>query len=655
MCGIAGYFLCDQLDGCRESILRQMAKAIQYRGPNDEGIWFDNKGMEIGLSHRRLSILDLSKEGHQPMTSVSQRYVIVYNGEVYNYKEIQKELVQDSISWRGHSDTEVILAAFDKWGIEKAIEKFNGMFAFAVWDKKKKALTLCRDRLGVKPLYYAAIGKGLLFGSELKALKAYPKFIPNVDRNSLALYLRYNCIPAPYSIFDNVRKLKPGHFIRISYDALNGEREFPHQTCYWNLWECVESGQQDLFRGDEKDAIEHLESLLLDSVKLRMIADVPLGAFLSGGIDSSTIVALMQIQSSKPIRTFSIGFDNKDYDEAVYAKKVAQHLKTQHTELYVSPKQVLDVIPKLPSIYDEPFSDSSQIPTYIVSKLAQQQVNVCLSGDGGDELFGGYVRHSLVPLIWRRLGRIPPILRKVVASGIQKVPPNTWDNIFSHINAFFLTKSRFNRAGDNIHKFCEILPLKTPIDMYLSLCSHWKMPDSVVLNGKEPFNRLLKSFKYNQMDFGQWMMFYDMLTYLPNDILTKVDRATMAVGLEGRVPLLDHRIVEFSWRLPANMKIKNGNGKWILKEITKKYIPAELVDRPKSGFGIPIHKWIRYELKDWVEFLLDENRLNNQGFFDTKQIRKKWDEHLKGQRNWQYHLWDILMFQAWWEDVGKSG
>ncbi|MGB5749944.1 MAG: asparagine synthase (glutamine-hydrolyzing) [Desulfobacterales bacterium] len=649
MCGIAGFLSSIHIPKDCAGWLYGMARTMANRGPDDEGIWFDPKE-GVGLAHSRLSVIDLSPEGHQPMSSMSGRYIIVYNGEIYNYKKIRSELNGMNIRWRGHSDTEVLLAAIDTWGLEEAIKRSNGMFAFALWDRREQILWLGRDRLGIKPLYYARTKNGIVFGSELKACKMYPNFKAEIDRCSLSLYLRHNCIPAPHTIYKSTWKLRPGHLLRIPRDSLHEGGMIPQSYCYWDSRTIAEAGQNNCVQSTTDEVIEQFDKLLRDSVKKRMVSDVPLGAFLSGGIDSSTVVALMQAQSSRPVKTYSIGSFNRGYNEAVYAKEVARHLKTDHTELYVSPQEAMETIPILPTLYDEPFSDSSQIPTYLVSKLARNHVTVSLSGDGGDELFGGYNRHFIVHEIWRKLGWIHPLLRTVTAKSLRSLSPVRWDNLFYKINRLLPAKKQFNRAGDKIHKFSEILSLLTPESMYQDLCSHWKKPEDVVVDGYEPLTNVTDpEFHANLSDFSHWMMYMDLISYLPDDILTKVDRASMGVSLEVRVPFLDYRVVEFAWRLPLSMKIRNGQGKWILRQILHRYVPKELVDRPKSGFGVSIDSWLRGALKEWAEELLSEKRLKEEGFFNLEPIRKKWAEHLSGSRNWQYHLWDVLMFQAWLE------
>jgi asparagine synthase (glutamine-hydrolysing) len=626
------------------SSVRSMVAAIRYRGPDDSGVWSDQR-TGIGLGHARLSILDLTPEGHQPMVSASGRYVIVFNGEVYNFAELRSELEVVGQKFRGHSDTEMMLAAFEEWGIEKAIPRFVGMFAFVLWDRAKRVLTLACDRMGEKPLYYGWQGNTFLFGSELKALKAHPAFQGEIDRGALALMLRHNYIPAPYSIYKDIRKLLPGTYLNFLMGKREGE---PVQ--YWSVREVAERGQAQPFAGSETEAVMALESHLLGSISLQMIADVPLGAFLSGGVDSSTVVALMQAQSSRPVKTFTIGFHEEGYDEAQYAKSVARHLGTEHTELYIMPKEAMNVIPRLPALYDEPFSDSSQIPTFLVSELARRHVTVSLSGDGGDELFGGYNRYFWATNIWRRISWAPQPMRAALAGALTALPPSAWNVMFEGLVHFLPAGWRYANPGDKLHKLAEILAVRTPEEIYLGLVSHWKQPTEVVRGTHEPPTVLTDPAQWADLpDFEQRMMYLDQMTYLPGDILTKVDRAAMGVSLETRVPFLDHRVVEFAWSLPLPMKIRNGQGKWLLRQVLGRHVPKELMERPKMGFGVPIDMWLRGPLKGWAEELLNEARLQREGFFDHRPIREKWVEHRTGRRNWSYYLWDVLMFQAWLE------
>lgn len=626
------------------SSVRSMVAAIRYRGPDDSGVWCDERA-GIGLGHARLSILDLSPEGHQPMVSVSGRYVIVFNGEVYNFAELRSELEIVGQKFRGHSDTEIMLAAFEEWGIEKAVPRFVGMFAFALWDRHTRTLTLGRDRLGEKPLYYGWQGETFLFGSELKALRAHPAFMAEVDRNALALLLRHNYIPAPYSIYQGISKLLPGCLLTVSLSQRN-----PRIAPYWSGKQAIEAGVTHPFEGSESTAVSALEALLKDAVGQQMVADVPLGAFLSGGVDSSTVVALMQAQSSRPVKTFTVGFHEEGYDEAPHAKSVARHLGTEHTELYVMPKEAMSVIPRLPALYDEPFSDSSQIPTFLVSELARRHVTVSLSGDGGDELFGGYNRYFWATNIWRRVGWAPQPMRSALAGALMALPPSAWNGVFMSLSRFLPVGWRYANPGDKLHKLAEVLAVRTPEEIYLGLVSHWKQPTEVVRGSHEPPTVLTDPARWADLpDFEQRMMYLDQMTYLPDDILTKVDRAAMGVSLETRVPFLDHRVVEFAWSLPLSMKIRHGQGKWLLRQVLYRHVPKELMERPKMGFGVPIDMWLRGPLKGWAEELLDEARLQREGYFNPRPIRRKWAEHLTGRRNWSYYLWDVLMFQAWLE------
>lgn len=649
MCGIVGFFdpaRTGDTDFMRATV-RVMRDTLIHRGPDDSGIWVDTAA-GIALGHRRLSIIDLSREGHQPMVSGSGRYVIVYNGEVYNSPALRHELGQKGYDFRGHSDTETILCAIEVWGLEKALVRFIGMFALAVWDCEEKTLVLVRDRIGIKPLYYGWESGVFLFASELKAIKAYPSFNASISRDSLTLLLRHNCIPAPYSIYQGISKLLPGHILRISQMDVENYNLEVKQQIFWNPKDVGEKRQSGIFEENESDAVAELDSLMRDAVRIRMLSDVPLGAFLSGGIDSSTIVALMQTQSLGSVKTFTIGFEDENYDEAKQARAVAGHLGTDHTELYVTHREAMDVIPRLAQLYDEPFGDSSQIPTFLIAEMTRRHVSVCLSGDGGDELFGGYNRHFWGPEIWDRMDRIPAPLRSLVSKGMEAVPPHIWDSVYGLTESVLPIKFRTRLAGEKMQKLARILSANTPEDMYLLLASHWTEPGRVVLEATEPATSLTHPvYSPNGFDFAHRMMYLDLITYLPDDILTKVDRASMGVSLEARVPILDHRVVEFAWRLPLSMKIRNGMGKWILRQVLYKYVPEKLVERPKSGFAVPIDSWLRGPLRDWAEELLAEKRLKDEGFFDPFPVRNKWREHLSGRRNWQYHLWDVLVFQAW--------
>jgi asparagine synthase (glutamine-hydrolysing) len=648
MCGIAGLWTAPGDERAR-AVVETMGDRLSHRGPDDHGSWTD-LGVGIALAHRRLAIVDLSPLGHQPMMSPSGRYVIVFNGEIYNHSQLRRELLNDSrfaFGFRGHSDTEVMLAAIEAWGCESAVGRFVGMFAFALWDRQHRELLLVRDRLGIKPLYYGWAGKTFVFGSELNAITTHPDFRAEIDREALALLMRHSSIPAPHCIYRGIYKLLPGTILTIT----SPERPARAPVAFWSAKEIAERGVVDPFRGSDDEAVRQLDLLLREAVAQRMVADVPLGAFLSGGIDSSTVVALMQSQTDQPVKTFSIGSFDDDHNEAQYAKAVARHLGTDHTELYVTPQDALAVIPKLPTLYDEPFSDSSQIPTFLVSKLAREHVTIALSGDGGDELFAGYNRHVWVERLWNIVRRIPPQSRRASGRAIAALSPNEWDLVFATLRRVFPNSLNHRGPGEKLHKIAGILSAPSPEAMYRRLASHWNQPEFLVLGANEPLTRLTDpAERVDLSDHTDVMLYLDLVTYLPDDILTKVDRASMAVGLEARVPILDHRVVEFAWQIPRSLKIRNGQGKWLLRQVLHRYVPEHLVERPKSGFGIPIGNWLRGPLRSWAEALLDKRRLLEEGFFNPDPIRKKWAEHLTGRKNWQYHLWDVLMFQAWHEE-----
>ncbi len=647
MCGIAGFLTLIKTDN-PFAIATRMADAIVHRGPDDAGAWVD-EAAGVALAHRRLAILDLTPAGAQPMISACGRYVMVFNGEVYNFEEIRIELEKAGAApaWRGHSDTEVMLVAIATWGLEAALKKFVGMFAFALWDRENRTLTLARDRLGEKPLYYGRQGGVFLFGSELKALKQHPAFEGEVDREALALYLRYCTIPAPRSIYRGIHKLTPGTLLRVCAS----DRQLSEPMPFWLLNDVAEQGQREFFQGSDAEAVAALEAKLLDAVRLQQIADVPLGAFLSGGIDSSTIVALMQAQSTRPVRTFTIGFQEAGYNEAEHAKAIARHLGTDHTELYVTPAQAQAVIPRLATLYDEPFADSSQIPTYLVSQMARERVTVSLSGDGGDELFGGYNRYAWATKILQR----PRFLRKLLAHGLTALSPLVLNRLCRALAPVVPKSMRFGLPGDKAHKLASILGAESQVAIYRGLVSTWPAPADVVLGSEEPATLLDDPSRWADVsEFEHRMMYLDAMSYLPDDTLVKVDRAAMGVSLETRVPFLDHRVVEFAWQLPLSMKIRDGQGKWILRQVLYKYVPRNLIERPKTGFGVPIDSWLRGPLREWAEDLLDESRLRREGFFNSAPIRQKWTEHLSGQRNWQYHLWGILMFQEWLDGITHS-
>ena len=667
-----------------KEIAIRMALSISHRGPDDAGVWGDAVA-GIAMSQRRLSIVDLSAAGHQPMHSASGRFVIAFNGEIYNHLQLRAALegvdCSDSFAltnvWSGNSDTETLLAGFEAWGVEATLKKTVGMFAIALWDTQTRSLYLARDRFGEKPLYYGWVGMGnnsaFVFGSELKAIRAYPGFANPVSREALALYMRFTYVPAPQSIYQNIFKLEPGCLLTLSGNLPAAPAAPLHSPAiheslvlhrWWALADVVEAGASKKIN-DESEAVLALESSLQEAVRLQTMADVPLGAFLSGGVDSSTIVALMQLQSTRPIKTFTAGFEEAGYDESPHAKAVAQHLGTEHNEFFITSAEALAVIPKLPFIYDEPFADSSQIPTHLVCKTARQQVKVVLSGDAGDELFGGYSRYFWGPRIWNRLAWLPYPARLALGAAIRKLPVSCWDKMSKPFNAMLPASLGISRTGDKAHKLAARLTgVRDLDDLYISLVSEWQDPAIVVkgvssqrgeadmVGNYKPTNLLDDRLPAQGTKNGQLRMMYrDCTSYLPDDILCKVDRAAMATSLETRLPFLDHRVAELAWRLPLDMKIRGYEGKWALRQVLYKYVPRDLIDRPKAGFGIPIGNWLRGPLRDWAEDLLDERRLQAEGYFYAAPIRTKWSEHVSGQRDHTASLWAVLMFQAWLEDV----
>ncbi|MBL4852011.1 MAG: asparagine synthase (glutamine-hydrolyzing) [Gammaproteobacteria bacterium] len=645
MCGIVGYW---DKRGANAVVVEQMALRIQHRGPDGAGVWL-NQSVELAMAHRRLAIIDLTPAGHQPMTSPCGRFTLVFNGEIYNHVDLRADLQREGghFDWRGHSDTETLLAALRHWGLARTLQYLNGMFAFALWDNEEKSLFLARDRMGEKPLYYGHNGGCFLFGSELKSFKAHPHWQGQIDRNALALFMRHNYVPTPWSIYKGIKKLPAAHFVVIR--EFGQEISKPH--CYWNLAEVARQGVIEQVTDHPEKLIDELDGLLRHSVRSRMASDVPLGAFLSGGFDSTIVAALMQAQSSKPIKTFTIGFHEKGYNEADHAKAVAKHLGTDHTELYVTSEEAMAVIPRLPTIWDEPFSDSSQIPTFLVSELACKHVTVSLSGDGGDELFCGYNRYTQGYQIWRKLQRLPVALRQLIGSLMQVFPGAPLEYLLSLLPKQF----QIPHLADRLPKLAGVIKEKSGESYYHRLVSHWQEPSQLVIGGVEPETIFNRSDQHPELaDFREQMMYLDSMTYLPDDILTKVDRASMAVSLEARVPLLDHRVVEFAWKVPMSLKYRDGKGKWLLREVLYRYVPRELMDRPKMGFGVPIEHWLRGPLREWGEELLSEKRLREEGFFDPAPIRKMWQEHISGKRRWHYYLWDVLMYQAWLEQQQEN-
>jgi asparagine synthase (glutamine-hydrolysing) len=636
MCGLAGFW---SVENPSRDILARMGKALWHRGPDDMGQWID-KSVGFALIHRRLSILDLSHTGHQPMLSPCNRYVLAYNGEIYNHKQLRRELESNggAFNWRGSSDTETLLAGLRHWGIETCLKKLNGMFAFALWDIAEKELYLARDRVGEKPLYYGCNGETFFFGSELKALAVHPNWRGEISRDALALFLRYNNVPGPKSIYHGIDKLPPAHFIKISKYG----KQITRPKCYWSLSEIASRGIKQASQGLQSvnSLSNELDHLIRNAVRLRMLGDVQVGAFLSGGCDSSMVVAHMQAESTSPVKTFSIGNVHSDFDEAKHAAKVAQYLGTDHTELYVTAQEALDLIPKLPQIYDEPFADSSQIPTFLVSQLARHDVKVILSGDGGDELFAGYNRHVIGPRIWRNFTQSPPSIRYL----LRKLMSLVAEGVGSDALGYIFNQRKYPGLSLKFGKLAQALEASNSIGFYDLLRTHWN-ETALVVGGSV-------SYPYSELEGAgllEQMLYQDMITYLPDDIMTKVDRATMAVSLEARAPFLDPDLIEFAWSVPLQYKVHNGKGKWLLRHVLSRYVPRELTDRPKQGFEIPIAQWLRGPLRDWAESLLSESRLRQEGYLNTDLIRSVWKNHLSGCGNREHDIWCVLMFQAWLE------
>jgi asparagine synthase (glutamine-hydrolysing) len=647
MCGIAGFLdpAARRPDPALTDIAVRMAGTLLHRGPDDGGAWSE-AAAGIAFGFQRLSIIDLTPAGHQPMLSADGGHVIVFNGEIYNAEDVRKELNQDGGApmggWRGRSDTEVLLQACVHFGVAAAVERLIGMFAFALWDRTARKLTLVRDRFGVKPLYWAQVNGQFLFGSELKAFRAHPDFRAEMDPAALAGYLRHAYVPSPRSIYRGAHKLRPGHILTRSADGHIAIEP------YWNLRRIAADGVRHSLSNniDPEQAAAKLETLLLDAVGRRMISDVPLGAFLSGGIDSSTVVALMQAQSDRPVRTFTIGFHESGYNEAVHARNVAAHLRTEHTELYLQPDDALKLVPHIPEWFDEPFADASQLPTYLVSHLTRRHVTVALSGDGGDELFAGYFRYSWGERFARWRNVLPPSMRHALGAGLQAVPAGAWNTLSHAIPGRY----RPPLLGHKIHKMADLFLEPSNDGIYRRLTTFWTDPSELMVDAPEPDGELWDpTLKDDIPDLLSRMQYLDCVSYLTDDIMTKVDRTSMAVSLEAREPLLDHRIAEYVWQLPRDFKVRNGVGKWLLRQVLYRYVPRDLVERPKMGFGVPIDSWLRGPLREWAEGLLDENRLRREGILNPAPIRRKWSQHLSGERNWQYDLWVVLMFQAWRE------
>lgn len=660
MCGLTGFVERDLRDpDDLRARIQPMTDSMRLRGPDGEGIWL---GEGVALGHRRLSILDLSPAGAQPMLSASTRFVIAFNGEIYNHLDLRQDIEAAGAApvWRGHSDTETLLAAVEHWGLEETLRRAAGMFVIALWDRQERQLSLVRDRMGEKPLYWGWAGPTLVFGSELKALRKHPNFPRDLCREATAQYLRFGYVPAPRSIHPGIYKLEPGCILEIvgkptsvppNQPLRPGEkRDNLSIRRYWSLNETVEAGALAPIT-DETEALSALHTTLNAAVARQMIADVPLGAFLSGGIDSSLIVALMQRQSARPIQTFTVGFEDAGFDESPHAAAVARHLGTDHTALVVTDAETREVIPHLPDFYDEPFADSSQIPTHLICRAARQNVTVALSGDGGDELFGGYNRYFWGPKVWGRLQPIPKPLRHVLGSAIAAVPVAGWDRLGRFHQRLRPGSSGISRLGDKTHKLAAgFRDVNNIDDLYRSLVTVWTTPTALVHGVVEPRSLLDDSLpEALENDAAARMMAQDMRSYLPDDILCKVDRAAMGISLETRVPFLDPDVIALSARLPTQMKIRGTTGKWALRQILYRHVPRELLERPKTGFGIPVGDWLRGPLRDWAEDLLTPEKLGADGLLDAVPIRHAWAEHLSGRRDWTHRIWTILMLQAWRE------
>ncbi len=645
MCGIAGIFdpaastSADRLG----ALVSAMASSLEHRGPDASGVWVDADA-GVALGYRRLAVIDLGPGGAQPMVSSGGRWVVVYNGEIYNHRELRRRLQRAGTRFHGESDTEVLVAAVERWGVDRALDACEGMFAAALWDRRERELHLVRDRFGEKPLYYGWVGGMFAFGSELKAMCTLPGFNAELDRRAVARYLRHNCIPAPDTIWRGVRKLLPGHLVTLRAPT---QGVLPEQRRYWSAADAVARARQHPLAVSDVEMTDQLEAALSDAVAARMVADVPVGAFLSGGIDSSTIVALMQRHASAPVRTFTVGFSDRSFDESAEAAAVAAHLGTDHTAVHVGDAQAVEVIAKLPEIWDEPFSDVSQIPTYLVSGVAAGQVTVSLSGDGGDELFAGYNRHAWLDRVWGRAAVVPAGARRSAASVLGRIPPAAIEGA-ARATRILPVRWQVRNPSDKVAKLARVLAASDPEDAYRALTTHWSDADSMVLGND---HRDTPDERTRSPVFGsgitEEMLWFDLVRYLPDDILTKLDRAAMAVSLETRAPFLDRRLLDLAWSLPLAAKLRGGQTKWLLRQVLERHVPAALVERPKMGFGLPIGPWLRGALAPWAEHLLDERRLRAQGLLDPVPIRRAWDLHRTGRRDLGYELWDVLVLQSW--------
>ena len=646
MCGITGFLETRSSGADPLAVVTSMTRQLAHRGPDDEGVWFDPSA-GIALGQRRLSILDLSPLGHQPMFSLSGRFVLVFNGEIYNFAAIRAELASSGAAFRGGSDTEVMLAAFERWGVSASLSRFNGMFAFALWDRSTRRLTLARDRFGEKPLYFGWTPSAFLFASELKALHCYPDFDAAIDRDVLALYFRYNYIPGPYSIYKGIQKLPPGTWLEIDSRRPGSSL---HPTPYWSAHQIVEAGQQRPFPTSEDELTDALDLQLRSTVQSRMVSDVPLGAFLSGGVDSSLVVSMMQECSARPVKTFTIAFEDPSYNEANHARAVAGHLRTDHTELRVTPSEALGVIPYLAGIYDEPFADASQIPTLLIASLAREHVTVALTGDGGDELFGGYTRYSWHDTLLRLLMRVPSGARGIASGVLDTVPRFVWESAFRVLGPLTPRGLRQRNPAENVQRLRAILRAADSDDVYRQLVSIWPDPSSIVKGSREPDAVVI----HPGLSSTTRLMLLDTMSYLPDDILVKVDRASMSVALEARAPFLDHTLFEFAARLPLGMKMRSGQGKWILRRVLDRYVPRTMIERPKAGFAVPLDDWLRGRLRPWAEDLLPPSRLAADDLLNAAAVTEKWREHLTGRQNWMFPLWGALMFQSWLDNHRAS-